>query len=271
MLRSRKKRTNKASKRKRNTRQNYQQIMLRSTLVATSIALCILTCSLFNHVLATGFFTIKHITVSGCMHFKNHEIINIAGIKKGGNILFADMKNKIRKLEENPWINKAVIKVKLPDTITIALKERKPAAVIKVDGFYFVDTNGEIFKKIKEPLQTLPLLAGLSREDFNKHPRQSLRIINCAVQLIEKMQEKNMPTGMDTTIQMDRIFGLKLHRSEDKMEVLLGFDLFSKKLVILDKIIKDLSTKELCATSINLNSLKKAYVKVDNHKARKRS
>ncbi len=271
MLRPHKKRKNKATKRKRNTKHNYRQMVSRSVLVAISIALCILTHTLFNDVLASGFFTIKNITVSGCRHFKNQEIINMAEIKKGDNILFADMKSKIRNLEENPWINKAVIKVKLPDSITIDLKERKPAAVIKVDGFYYVDTDGEIFKKTKGPLQTLPLLEGLCREDFNKHPLQTSKIINCAVLLIEKMQEKNMHVGMDTTIKMDRIFGLKLLKAEDRMEVQLGFDLFSNKLLVLDKIIKDLSVKGLCAASINLNSLKKAYVKVDSHKVRKRS
>jgi cell division protein FtsQ len=180
-----------------------------------------------------------------------------------------NLRRRTRKLEANPWIHKVVIKRKLPCTIEINVEERKQLAVIELDGYYLVDSHGEIFKKAEQNELNHPLLSGLDEKDFILNKNESVLILNSALNLIKSLKEKNMFDESSIKISMDKIFGNSLHNSADNLEIILGFEPYAKKLIFLHKIMDDLQEKGLKARTINLNSDNKAYVKIEERRDEK--
>jgi len=214
----------------------------------------------YGWLLHTDSLTIKKINVSGCSLIDKKDVLRRSRIRKDVNILSINLGEESKRLENNPWICKAVVKRSLPDTIEIQVEERRPMAVIKLDHFYFVDNQGEIFTKVDGQAQKLPLLTGLSKEDIIKNDDKSAQLINTALSLIEDLHKKEMLKEGGTTIEMDKEFGLTMVLAPHNTKIFMGFDDFDKKLEHLFRIIDDLGKKGFSAKAINLNSVKQAYV-----------
>src|SRR5262249_56676838 len=61
-----------------------------------------------------------------------------------------------------------------PDSLSVAVKEREPAALVALGDLYLVDSEGRPFKKIeREDPADLPLITGLAREQFVEAPEKS--------------------------------------------------------------------------------------------------
>ena len=253
----------KAVKRKKN-RAGHQNKILNACVALSA-------CFLFPALMNTGLRHLSHstllkvttINITGCNHTDRNALIQTSGIKKGDNILSMDLKDKSRMLEKNPLIYKAVVKRQLPNTIEIQIEERKPVAVIKLDDFYLLDTHGEIFNKIERHEKNLPLLTGISKTDLINNRDRSLHVISSAVILAENLLNKNIPGICASTIRMDSSLGLTIVNSVNNTETYMGFGNYEDKLERLKKITFDLTEKGLLAETINLNSINKAYVKLN--------
>ena len=74
-------------------------------------------------------FDVRRIEVSGADHLHRPQIVRIAGISNATNALWLDEGVAERRLEAEPWIADADVRVTLPLTVEIAVRERSPVAV----------------------------------------------------------------------------------------------------------------------------------------------
>jgi cell division protein FtsQ len=74
-------------------------------------------------------FDVRRIEVSGADHLHRPQIVRIAGVSKATNALWLDEGVVERRLEAEPWIADADVRVTLPLTVEIAVHERSPVAV----------------------------------------------------------------------------------------------------------------------------------------------
>ena len=74
-------------------------------------------------------FDVRRIEVSGADHLHRPEIVRIAGVSNATNALWLDEGVVERRLEAEPWIADADVRVTLPLTVEIAVHERSPVAV----------------------------------------------------------------------------------------------------------------------------------------------
>jgi len=253
------------NKRKRNIRkkkdqQRFKTSLLHGCIIAIVLSSAVLTAYGYRQVQKLSFFRIQHIKVSGQTKYSRKKIISLSGVKKGTSVFSADLINGSQKLESDPWIYRSVIKKKLPDTIEIIIEEHDPIAAIKLDNYYLIDKNGIIFKKASKKEITLPKITGITKKDISKH-RETGRMIDSALELIKIMKNKSM-IKKDLTIVMDKTFGLTIANYRGNIKTSLGFDNFSDKLSLLQKINNDLTGKGLAAKSINIQSTEKAYITI---------
>lgn len=103
-------------------------------------------------------FEVKNVMVVGRINAPAKEILNIVGINKGDPIFKFDPEYTREQLLKIDWIKKAHVERRLPDTIYIALDERKPLALWKnEESLVLIDDEGntlvpEDFKKFKHLL-----------------------------------------------------------------------------------------------------------------------
>ncbi len=76
-------------------------------------------------------FDVRRIEVSGVDHLHRPQIIRIAGVSNATNALWLDEGVAERRLEAEPWIADADVRVTLPLTVEIAVHERSPVAVAR--------------------------------------------------------------------------------------------------------------------------------------------
>jgi cell division protein FtsQ len=76
-------------------------------------------------------FDVRRIEVSGADHLHRPQIVRIAGVSNATNALWLDEGAAERRLEAEPWIADADVRVTLPLTLEIAVQERSPVALAR--------------------------------------------------------------------------------------------------------------------------------------------
>jgi cell division protein FtsQ len=80
------------------------------------------------------FFGADTIRVRGTDHLTRDDVLRIAGIGQGTNVLYLNGGSVENRLEQQPWIDEAGVDRDLPGTILIRIRERRPVAVVDRDG-----------------------------------------------------------------------------------------------------------------------------------------
>jgi cell division protein FtsQ len=74
-------------------------------------------------------FDVRGIEVSGNDHLHRPQVVGIAGITDATNALWLDEGQAERRLEAEPWIADADVRVTFPLNVEIAVRERTPVAL----------------------------------------------------------------------------------------------------------------------------------------------
>ena len=207
-------------------------------------------------------FRLNDIKISGCRITRPDDILSYAGIQKGMNLLQVNLAHTSTRLEQYPYIIRAVVQRKLPGTLEISLEERMPRAIIQLDDYYLLDKNGEIFKKAASGERHYPILTGLTTEIFYKDREGCLQTIDNALQLLGDIEKDPRFNGLQVEIAIDQTAGFSIRTSPEPMEVNVGWGEFAEKIDSMWKIVDDLKSKGLLPGSIKLKTPQKAYVMV---------
>lgn len=86
---------------------------------------------------------LRKVIIEGNKNVSDQEIINIINSKKNTPILQLDLLNIKLKLEENAWVQRAMVERQLPSTLYIALLEREAVAIWQFQNkLYLIDDSG---------------------------------------------------------------------------------------------------------------------------------
>jgi cell division protein FtsQ len=84
----------------------------------------------------------RAIEVEGASHRSTGQVVAAAGVSLDTNVVWLDERAAERRLEADPWIARADVRVALPWTIEIEVRERSPVAVAS-DGLREVLVAGD--------------------------------------------------------------------------------------------------------------------------------
>jgi cell division protein FtsQ len=101
----------------------------------------------------------RTLSVRGERHLTEGQILRIARLGEGTNLVHADLAAAEARLERNPWVADATVERDLPHTLRISVTERTPLAVTaRPNGaLAFVATDGTLMGSAAEgsPLPTI--------------------------------------------------------------------------------------------------------------------
>jgi len=231
-----------------------------SFILVTFISTFIITAAGYKYIQNLDYFKIQHVNISGHKKYGLEKIVSLSKIQGGTSIFSANLREISQNLESAPWINRSVVKRKFPNIIEIAIKEYDPIAIVKLDNYYLTDKNGILFKKASKNEMCLPKITGLTKSDLATN-NKTAQMMDSALDLIRNMKDKNILNN-DLTIVMDKTFGITLLNYKGNIRTSLGFENFSDKLLLLQKINTDLAEKGLSAKRISIKSMEKAYITI---------
>ncbi|MFA6808270.1 MAG: cell division protein FtsQ/DivIB, partial [Eubacteriales bacterium] len=160
----------------------------------------------------------------------------------GQNIFFIDYNLLESKIVLNPYVEKVQFEKSLPNTLTILVEERAPAALILVSGGVLeVDYNGIILKYYESwPKANCPVITGIEVSE-NVGPGQKIDDADLAnlLKLIGQADKELLP--LVSEVHLNAIGQVYLYLSSG-VEVRLGYGKdFTEKLSLLNELCK---TKE---------------------------
>lgn len=160
---------------------------------------------LYDCFTQSDYFRAKSIVIKGTHRLSEQEVMKLADIRLGVNILSVNLSKLEKRLQLHPWIADADIRRGLPSDIYIRITEQEPLAILSMDeireeayqadvgekedisriteaGYweseekirepdslrFMINTDGKIFKKwdpSRDP-PDLPLITGLSISDI---------------------------------------------------------------------------------------------------------
>ncbi len=111
------------------------------------------------------------ITLPKARFLTKERVIKRSGLILGENLFEIDLKKIKTRLELDPWIAKAFVSRKLPDTIYLKVEEERPLAMVSTpSAVWLVNERGEFFAKATLALmKELPALVGLSKSELKAH------------------------------------------------------------------------------------------------------
>jgi cell division protein FtsQ len=111
---------------------------------------------------------IDHIVVSGNARLSKGEVFTMLDGLHGESLLFTDLDAWRKRLQASPWVREAALRRSLPSTVDVAIVERQPMGVGRINGeMYLVDEHGVIIDQYGPQYADLdlPIVDGLTMTD----------------------------------------------------------------------------------------------------------
>jgi cell division septal protein FtsQ len=246
---------------------NYRSFFKKAARLAGGIIVLALVVvvgyELYGVLAHTTFLRLDRIEVNTLQRLTRDEVIALAGVKPGDDLLTMKLKRVGEQLQKNPWAEKVKVRRYFPHTLAIDITEREPVAVINMGYLYYLDKKGEIFKPLNEGDRLdYPVLTGFTEEELGKDPAGSREMLKRARDLIALLTSRTAIRMEDVSeIHCDKGYGFTLFLANGGVPVKLGNDAFDEKLNRLARIYQDLQPQMANLVYIDLDYNDKIIVK----------
>jgi cell division protein FtsQ len=217
----------------------------------------------YGVVARTTFLRLERIEVSELKRLSREEVIGLAGVKPGDDMLGLRLRRIGEQLAKNPWVEKVRVRRYFPHVLAIEVTEREPIAVVNMGYLYYLDKNGEIFKPLNEGDRLdYPVLTGITEEDLGKDQAGSREMLKRVRDLIALLNSRQVFRLEDVSeIHYDKGYGFTLFTAQGGVPVKLGNDGFEEKLTRLARIYQDLQSQMGSLVYIDLDFNDRIIVK----------
>lgn len=172
--------------------------MSRRTRKMINIAVCgvIVAVVLITGVVLslTVLFKTEKIAVEGSTHYTEQQVAQASGLALGENLFLSDKESGGKRVEQAlPYVEKAEVSIKIPDTIVIKVTEAKPAYLISQgDDFVVISTQGRVLEHATKNTFDAPIIKGCEitktkvGETAQIKDKKMLSILNAITQSLQK-------------------------------------------------------------------------------------
>jgi len=250
--------TRKAGSRKRKTSLSVKKLARALLVVAGCLAAGAAAGAgaktLWSWVTHSPAFAVKELVIRTGERVKRGEIKTLAGVTEGDNILSFRLADCVEAIEIHPWVKSASVMRELPDRVVIEVAEREPAAIIALGSLYYVDRDGEIFKKLL-PYEAAdyPVITGISLRAAVEEKKETERLIRLAIEIIELAKESRvMSQPAISEVHLDRTYGATVVRTGDGMRIRFGRGEYAGKFKMLERTLLELGSGSARVAELDL-------------------
>jgi cell division protein FtsQ len=205
---------------------------------------------LWHWALKSPFFALSEVAFEGNQRATEEELLGLAGLHKGENLLRLDKAKVQQAMLAHPWVKEAKVQKRHPKKLEIHLREYREVAILALGDLYLLDETGKPFKRMQPGEQIdLPLITGVDREGFVDNSGQNQRVLKTALAALRAFRAE--AEGLSELRMEGQEAVLILNSGQ---EVLLGESGFEKKARKLKRVREELEKRELRAQVIRLNN-----------------
>jgi cell division protein FtsQ len=208
---------------------------------------------------------VGEVKILGCANAVEADLLELIRVDFGASLRDLDLKELSRRLARHPWVRQAQVKRDWArKALVIEIRERVPQAMILFDRLYFVDRQGEVFKRVESGDRLdLPILTGLKPQEVRRSSPEAVNAIRQALEFLNLLKQRQGFRLRDVSeIHLSLQKGLTVFTLQEGMAIRLGFGEFKDKLDRLEKVLPDLRRKVQRVESVDLNIPKRVVVRL---------
>jgi cell division protein FtsQ len=259
--------------RRNRTKSESRKTWLRGALclfgLVTLAGLCLGLLVGYHELLTSNRFCIKdvnNIEIEGAKRLSRSLLLQQSKLRPGTSLLAIRPGQVERALMAHPWVAKAEVSRKWPNSLHITIHERDPVALVQFgEELLYMDRQGVIFKPLSpgDP-HNFPVITGLTPEQF-RHPAGGVpEVVAQVFQLMDELKKTPPPLNLENVseIHVDLERGFTLYANGVGMALEVGHKDYSEKLQKFAKLWPHLVQKGLLTkvSRINLSYPRRALV-----------
>jgi cell division protein FtsQ len=235
----------------------------------TLAGLCLGLVVLYHHLLTSPLFCITDINsieIDGAKRLSRGLLLQQSKLVSGASLLAIRPGQVERALMAHPWVARAEVSRKWPNSLHLTVQERDPVALVQFgEELLYVDRQGMVFKPLSpgDP-HNFPVITGLTAEHF-RHPAGALpEVVTQAFQLMDVLKKTSPPLNLEniSEIHIDLERGFTLYANGVGVALDVGFKEYSEKLQKFAQLWPHLVQKGILTkvNRINLNYPRRVLV-----------
>jgi cell division protein FtsQ len=221
----------------------------RLTFLLSLFLLLILTVVYFQSSLSQ----VKDIVITGNHLVSKELVLEKISISKGTNVWSVDRSETERELKKVPEVSGAEVKLQLPNTVTIQVKEYEKAAyLISETRFYPILENGVLLdsRELASLPTDAPILIGFKEDDILKEMVTELKLLPSEI--------KNSISEIVLSPKKTDPYHVSLYMN-DGYEVSASIRTFSEKMVHYPSIVSQLGESSKGVIDLEVGSYFREY------------
>ncbi len=217
----------------------------------------------YRAVSTVTLFSLKTIDVSSTKHLTRDELLGLAGIETGKDLLRMNLKRMGEHILQNPWVETVRINRYFPDAVSIVITEREPVAIINMGFIYYLDKKGNVFKVLNQGDKLdFPVVTGFSEEELGSDPKGTKEALEATCLLLKILREKCAFILADVSeIHYDKGYGFTLFTAAGALPIKVGSEDFPAKVERFARIYQGLMVQLPSIRYIDLDYNDKIIVK----------
>lgn len=208
----------------------------------------------YHYFVNSPLLKLEHVEIRGANASLKKRIMEVCHLSANTSLLTLRLDEIRQIIEREPWVRSARVERRFPHKLIIDVEMEHPYALVLLDGLYYMNRWGEVFKQLEEKDSAdYPVITGISGP--GAHIQRQLKT---AAHVIGALAKNNEGSGLNRLSEVHVVDDehLSLYFSEFPAEVQITVGNFKLELEKLKRIVKHLkSTGRIQMVSrINLDS-----------------
>ncbi|MFA6470668.1 MAG: FtsQ-type POTRA domain-containing protein [Candidatus Latescibacterota bacterium] len=207
-----------------------------------------------DYAAALPVFTVRHVSVAGTQYLNREKVIASSGIKTGSGLFDVNLTGVSLKLSKEYAASNFTVFRRLPDTIVIKVKERKPVALIGTDKLIGIDEEGIPLPYVGADLvSTLPIITGIKSVASLSDPKVKARL-KTGIKLLETIS-RDSPSILKRISEVN-ISTMGIGLIDNGLEIIIGDTDWGKKIPNLEKVITQVTGQLDSVKTVNMSFMR---------------
>ncbi len=212
-----------------------------------------------------GRFPLSLMEVSGNVVLTEAEVVELAGIEPGMDLLSIDLGRVEATITSNPRVERAYVPRRLPDHVLIRLDEKLPAAIVPFgsSGFVEIADDGSVLPVAERTaFVDIPLISGLGEPPSGGEVFDSENL-RTALSLLRTARELSPSLWMEISeVHIAPGSGLVIYTVADGAEIRFGSGAYdTMTLSQLWAVLNDLRARGVTAETIDMRFKRQVVVR----------
>ena len=208
------------------------------------IIFLVVSAAVLSFFVYVPFFTLSEIKLNGAKYLTQEDILKVGDIYMGEQMFKLETNVVQSRLSKDLRIEEVSVRRKLPHTLEVTIKERRPLAMVSCDyGYLDLDRNGVIIDSYKS-LKTMqiPMITGAAVRDLYIGDELDDELVKKILDFLQRLDEETLNRLSEIAI-VEEDYIVMYSATDRPVQIRLGkLERLDEKARLTEDFLRDLET-----------------------------